>query len=65
MNVELSEVSRDTSGWQQTVTYQHNNGRTRREVFCGRTSKELSDAVKERVRELRRKNGNRHGESQE
>jgi hypothetical protein len=53
MNVELSEASRDTSGWQQTVTYQY-NGRTRREVFVGRTSKELSDAVKERVRELRR-----------
>jgi hypothetical protein len=54
MNVKLSEVTRDTSGLQQTVTYQRNNGRTRREVFCGRTSKELGDAVNERVQQLRR-----------
>jgi hypothetical protein len=56
MPVELSEVSRDKSGWQQTITYQH-DGRIRREIFVGRTSKELRDAVKERVRELRRNNG--------
>jgi hypothetical protein len=54
LNVELSEISRDTSGWQQAVTYQHNDGRTRREVYCGRTPEELDAAVKERVRELRR-----------
>lgn len=56
MTVELSEVTRDKSGCQQTITHQH-NGRIRREVFCGRTSEELSDAVEERVQELRRADG--------
>jgi hypothetical protein len=56
MNLELSEVSRDSSGWQQTVTYEH-DGRTRREIFVGRTPDELGNAVRERVRELRRSNG--------
>jgi hypothetical protein len=49
----VSQVSRDSSGWQQTLTYEH-DGRIRREIFCGRTLEELKDAVNERVRELRR-----------
>jgi hypothetical protein len=62
MTVELSEVRRDKFGLQQSVTYEH-AGRIRREIFCGRTSKELGDAVEERVQELRRSNGRRRKES--
>lgn len=56
MKVELSDISRDSSGWQQAVSYEH-NGRTRREVYVGRTPEELNAAVKERVRELRGRDG--------
>lgn len=53
MNVELSDISRDSSGWQQTVSYEH-DGRRRKEIFCGRTRDELDTAVAERVEDLRR-----------
>ena len=54
LKIELSEVThRESSGWEQTVTYR-NSGRTRREIFCGRTSKELGAAIHDRVRELRK-----------
>lgn len=60
MRVDLSPVSRESpstaSGWQQAVTYEH-NGRTRKEIFCGRTRGELDAAVAERVGDLRRSNG--------
>lgn len=55
MKIVLSEVTHDiASGLEQTLTYRQ-EGRTRREVFCGRNSKELGIAVHERVRELRRR----------
>ena len=51
MNIKLSSIEKDGTSFSQTVTYR-NSGRTRREIFCGRTSKELGAAIHDRVREL-------------
>lgn len=51
MQVTLSAVLPDSSGFQQTVEYQHNR-KTRREIFVGRDRAELEKAVNERVDEL-------------
>jgi hypothetical protein len=54
LKIELNEVTHNSSsGFEQTLTYRQ-DGRTRHEIFCGRTSKELGEAVHERVRELRK-----------
>jgi hypothetical protein len=53
VQVTLSAVLPDASGFQQTVEYQHNR-KIRREIFVGRDRNELEKAVNERVDELER-----------
>jgi hypothetical protein len=54
MNVELNEVTRDASGWQQTVSYEH-DGRKRREIFREWSQSALRRVITDRVKELERR----------
>jgi len=53
MKITQSPVTVTPTGFEQTILYTH-AGRTRTEIFCGRTSEELTRLVSERRDELKR-----------
>jgi hypothetical protein len=58
LKIELSTITADLNGWQQSITLE-NTGRktapkTRREVFVGRDISELTRYVDERIADLKR-----------
>jgi len=53
LKVEVSTITADPNGWQQTLSFVH-KGRVRIEIFCGRTKTELTRHVDERIAELKR-----------
>jgi len=53
LKFEVSEITPDKSGYQQTISFMK-NGRQRKEIFVGRNENELAVAVKERCGELER-----------
>jgi hypothetical protein len=51
VKISKTAVTQTASGLEQQIQYQQ-NGRTRREIFVGRTESELNRHVKERVEEM-------------
>jgi hypothetical protein len=57
MKITQSPVIETPAGFEQTILYPH-AGRTRTEVFCGRTPDELQRMVNERRAELKNTSSN-------
>jgi len=55
LKIFVSEVQQEGSCYEQEIEYQH-NGRTRKEVFVGRSREELSAAVAQRKSALEGQN---------
>jgi hypothetical protein len=53
LKVSVSDITADSSGWQQTISFTH-QGKLRREIFAARSLEELHQHVTQRRRELER-----------